>query len=209
MNNILIVESENDKYFIESLITHINLDLKVDNPICAIDEYACINGISKLKNKLIELYSRVLKGDEINKIGIIFDADNVGIVQRTEEINLHIKKIFQETEEIEFKIFIMNINGFGELETVLKKIKSNVSPIADCLDIWQECLGTKKLKAKEFDKLWIQIYQRYDCCTNKEQKQAGRKCNNEVSFKDKSIYNLDKDIVELRELKQFLEEFRG
>ena len=92
---------------------------------------------------------------------------------------------------------------------MLKEIKSIDSPIADCLESWQECLGDKKLNKKDFDKLWIQMYQRYDCCTKKEQKQAGIKCNNEASLKkDKPIYDFDKDIVELNKLKEFLEEFR-
>jgi hypothetical protein len=50
----------------------------------------------------------------------------------------------------------------------------------------------------------VQVYQRYDCCTNQEQKQAGRKCNNEASLKNKSIYDYDRDIPELNELKAFL-----
>lgn len=206
MSNILIVESENDKFFIEALITHIGVDAVVGNPICSIDEYNCMGGIGKLKNKLEELKSRLLKGDEINQVGIIFDADNIGIEERTKQIN-DIKKSVFTNDELDLKIFIMNLNGNGELETLLKEIKANPSPIADCLESWQECLGDKRLNKKEFDKLWIQMYQRYDCCDKNEQKQAGRKCNNEVSLKEKSIYDLDKDIEELRKLKEFLAEF--
>jgi len=33
VNNLLIVESENDKFFIEALITNMNLNVEVDNPI--------------------------------------------------------------------------------------------------------------------------------------------------------------------------------
>ena len=207
MSNILIVESENDKFFIEALIARIDIDVEVGNPICTIDEYDCMGGMGKLKNRLEELKSRFLKGDEINKVGIIFDADNIGIVERTRQIN-DIKNSVFENNELTLKIFIMNIDGNGELETLLKEIKSNISPIADCLETWQECLADKKLNKKDFNKLWIQIYQRYDCCTKQEQKQAGRKCNNEVSLKDKSIYDFDKDIIELTKLKEFLEEFR-
>ena len=207
VNNILIVESENDKFFIEALIAHMNIDVKVGNPICTIDEYNCMGGIGKLKNKLEELRARILKGDEINQVGIIFDADNIGIDERKQQIN-DVKDSVFTSSELDLKIFIMNIDGGGELETVLKEIKSIDSPIADCLESWQECLADKKLSKKDFDKLWIQIYQRYDCCTIKEQKQAGRKCNNETSLKDKSIYDFDKNIVELSELKDFLEGFQ-
>jgi hypothetical protein len=207
VSNILIVESENDKFFIEALITHIDIDAEVGNPICTIDEYDCMGGMGKLKNRLEELKSRFLKGDEINKVGIIFDADNLGIEERTKQINVIKNSVFNDIE-LDLKIFIMNIDGHGELETLLKEIKLTNSPIADCLESWQECLEDKKLNKKDFDKLWIQIYQRYDCCTKQEQKQAGRKCNNEVSLKNKSIYDLDKEIIELTKLKEFLEEFR-
>ena len=208
VNNLLIVESENDKFFIEALLTHINLTIKVDKPICSINEYNCIGGIGKLKFKLEELKSRILKGDEFKKIGIIFDADMVGIDERKKEI-LKIKNSIFNDIELSLDIFIMNLNGKGELETILKKIKSKPSPIADCLSSWQDCLKEKKLTQKELDKFWIQIYQRYDCCTKQEKKQAYKKCNNEISLKEKSIYNFDTDIKELKELKVFLELFRN
>ena len=207
MSNILIVESENDKFFIEALISHIDINVEVGNPICTIDEYNCMGGMGKLKNKLEELKSRILKDGEINQVGIIFDADEAGIAKRIEQINTIKDDVFVSMR-LDLKIFIMNIDDKGELETLLKEIKSTESPIADCLESWQECLGDKKLNKKDFDKLWIQIYQRYDCCTKKEQTQAGRKCNNEVSLKDKSIYNFDKNCKELVKLKEFLEGFR-
>ena len=208
VSNILIVESENDKFFIEALISHIDIKAEVGNPICTIDEYDCMGGMGKLKNRLEELKSRFSKGDEINKVGIIFDADNIGIDERIQQI-IDIKNIVFDDIELDLKIFIMNISGTGELETLLKEIKSTDSPIADCLESWQECLKDKKLNKKNFDKLWIQIYQRYDCCNSQEKRQAGRKCNNETSLKNKSIYDFDKDIDELNKLKEFLQEFRN
>ena len=203
MSNLLIVESENDKYFIEALINHLNLNLEVGSPICSINEYECLGGIGKLKNKLEALRARVFK-EGIEKIGIIFDADKVGIEQRTKDIQEKIDLVFGKNTDVVFRIYIMNVDGHGELETVLKKIKSNDSTVADCLDSWQECLpDDKKINQKEFDKIWIQMYQRYDCCTKKESKRAGEKCNNEASLK-KEIYDLDNNI--LNELKDFLKE---
>jgi hypothetical protein len=202
VSNLLIVESENDKYFIEALIEHLNLDVEVGSPICTIDEYECLGGISKLENKLVALKSRVLK-EGIEKIGIIFDADNVGVEQRTNDIQEKINLVFEEDTDVIFEIYIMNVNGTGELETVLKEIKSKDSTVADCLESWQNCLpADKKLNQKEFNKFWIQVYQRYDCCTKKELKQAGRKCNNEVSLKEKKIWNFEHKT--LNELKEFL-----
>lgn len=206
MSNLLIVESENDKFFIEALITHLNIDLQIDTPICSIDEYDCIGGMGKLANRLEILKGRIVEREEdISKAGIIFDADNVGIETREQQIKEKINTVFGDNPPIQFSIFIMNIDGKGELETLLKAIKSNDSIIADCLDAWQQCIPKEKqLKAKDFDKQWIQIYQRYDCCNKKEKKQAERKCNNEISLKEKQIYNFDADIPELNALKDFL-----
>lgn len=207
MNNLLIVESENDKYFIEALINHLNLNIEVGSPICSIDEYECLGGISKLENKLVALKSRVSK-EGIEKIGIIFDADKIGVEQREKDIQEKIDLIFEKNSDIVFQIYIMNVAGHGELETVLKEIKSEDSTVADCLESWQHCLpDDKKLSQKEFDKFWIQMYQRYDCCLKKELKQAGRKCNNEVSLKEKNIWNFDHEI--LNELKEFLNKFKS
>jgi len=206
VSNLLIVESENDQYFVEALVARLNnVNIKIDSPVCLINEYECLGGISKLENKFQALKSQVLK-EGIDKIGVIFDADEVGIDARSRQIQEKIDLVFGESPDIEFSIFILNVAGKGELETLLKFIKSEASPMADCLEAWQDCFSSKDkaLKQKEFDKFWIQVYQRYDCCKNKEQKQAGRKCNNEVSLKDKSVYDYDRDIPELNKLKEFL-----
>jgi len=202
VNNLLIVESNNDKYFIEALLKHINISIEIDSPVYSIDEYECLGGISKLENKLKSLKSQVLKNG-IDEIGIIFDADLVGIELRTQEIQQKIELVFGKTPALEFSIYILNVDGAGELETLLKTIKSEASPMADCLDAWQQCLSSnnKALKQKDFDKFWISIYQRFDCCSKKDQKQAGCKCNNEASLK-RPIYDFEKE--ELNELKNFL-----
>lgn len=203
MSNLLIVESENDQYFIEALVACINVDITIDSPVCLIDEYECLGGIGKLENKLRSLSSQVLK-EGIDKVGIIFDADDVGIEKRTCQIQEKIDLVFAEKTDVTFSIFILNVGGRGELETLLKVIKNKDSPMADCLNTWQACLQDKKLKQKDFDKFWVQIYQRYDCCTKKEEKQAGSKCGNEASLKSKSIYDFDRDMPELNKLKEFL-----
>ena len=205
MSNLLIVESENDQYFIEALVAHISVDIKIDSPVCSIDEYDCLGGIGKLENKLKSLRSQVQK-DGFDKVGIIFDADEVGIVARRQLIKEQIALVFGENPDVVFSIFILNVAGKGELETLLKAIKCKDSPMADCLDAWQACLQDNKLKQKDFDKFWINIYQRYDCCSKDEKKQAARKCNNEVSLKNKRIYNFDYGMPELNELKDFLME---
>ena len=203
MSNLLIVESDNDKYFIEALIKNLNQNIEIDTPICSIDDYECLGGIGKLEHKLNELRGRVAKED-IRTIGVIFDADQKGVIEQTNLIQEKIDKTFTKTPIVDFKIYIMHIDGKGELETVLKEIKSKESTIADCLESWQDCLSDdKKITKKEFDKFWVQIYQRYDCCSKKEKKQAGKKCNNKISF-SKDIYNLDSPI--LKDLKSFIQD---
>jgi hypothetical protein len=99
------------------------------------------------------------------------------------------------------------VAGKGELETVLKAIKSENSIYADCLQSWQECIKKRGindslgLKDKDFDKFWVQVYMRYDTCSKEEQKQAGRKCNNEASM-NKSIWNFDHECLD--KMKSFL-----
>jgi hypothetical protein len=52
VSNLLIVESENDQYFVEALVARLNnVSIKIDSPVCLIDEYECLGGISKLGNK--------------------------------------------------------------------------------------------------------------------------------------------------------------
>ena len=97
----------------------------------------------------------------------------------------------------------MNVEGNGELETLLKAIKSADSTYADCLETWKTCLKSKgkEISQKEFDKFWVSIYHRYDGCTKSEQKQAKRKCCNQESFK-KPIYDLEHSL--LKDLKEFI-----
>lgn len=202
VSNLLIVEGKSDKFIIEALIAHINSNVIIDEPICNINE---CGGIGGLNNKLVQI-QREIKKNPIIKIGIIFDADNVGIDNRKNEIKSHIESVFGTDHNIDFKIHILNIAGQGELETILKLITSNEPTMANCLDKWQECLSDKKLNEKELNKLWIQVYQKYDCCTKEEQENMRNNCNAKVLLEDKKIYNFNKDIKELNELKKFLQE---
>ena len=118
--NKLIVESQNDKYFVQRIIEKLNLkNIEISEPICSIDEYICLDGISKLKSKLQDM-----KLDSIDKLGIIIDADDVGIEKRIEEINSILKELnidiklenineFKKDSETDLEIacYILNING--------------------------------------------------------------------------------------------------
>ncbi len=222
--NILIVESDNDKYFIKALLAHLNnnVDLKIETQ-CLVDDDKCEGGFSEkqLFNKLDELKNDIeLEKRDVEKVGIILDADSVGINKRIELINRVLKELFDLESDlkninefvkdkkynVKFNCYITNLEGVGELETLLKELACKDSTYADCLDSWQECLKekNKNIKPKDFDKFWIQIYQRYDNCNSKDKKQAGKKCNNRASLY-KDIYDFNHE--NLNDLKNFLHQF--
>ena len=220
--NILIVESINDKYFIEALLDYMNIsDLEVQPPICVINDYECLDGLSepRLINKLNEIEIEIEKRG-IKNIGILIDADKIGIEARIALVNRAVKTLddsininqdnqwfYSENQKVNFSCHILNISGYGELETVLKQIKSEKSIFADCLEVWRGCIEDKgaSIKTKDFDKFWINIYQRYDTCTKKQSKQAGSKCNFEASLK-KNIWDFSH--CSLDNLKDFLIMFK-
>lgn len=221
-NHILIVESVNDKYFVEAVKKHLNdISLDIEPPICSIHDYECLDGLSqkKLSQKLVEVQSKIERHG-ISHLGILLDADREGISKRVALINKTLNNLganvtmekqnqwySSNTWGVDISCHILNINGFGELETVKKHIKANDSSYADCLDEWRQCLAKKdkSISNKEFDKFWVSIYQRYDCCTKKDKKQAGRKCNDEASL-TKGIWDFSHS--SLKSFKQYLEMFK-
>lgn len=214
MNSLIIVESKNDKYFIKAFIKKLNLqNIEVGEPICSINDFECLGGYTNLENNLNEI-----KLDEYDKIGIILDADEVGIEERIKFINKALKSICSDVAieninepkkskelNIEIICYIMNVDGKGELETVMRKVASKNAIRANCLESWRECLIQKgeNVKDKTFDKFWIDIYQRYDNCKENQSK-ADENCKGEKSIK-KDIWNFEHAL--LKDLKKFLELF--
>ena len=208
MNNLIIVESKNDKLFIERLIEYYNCGNINVQCIC---EFECLEGINNLNKKLKDI-----KFDKYDIIGIILDADKEGINNRIEFINNSLKNVCDDVEltsinklekssklDVDFVCYIMNVNGYGELETVLKSIKKSDSVFADCLESWRECLKVrnKDISDKDFDKFYINNYIRFDTCNKYEQKQSSKYCSFESAMK-KDIWDLDNNI--LYDLKEFL-----
>jgi hypothetical protein len=74
--NILIIESNNDKYFFQSVIGHLNYDIEVENSIFADEDYRPMAGLDakKLTNALKDLKADIQKED-ISLVGIIIDRD--------------------------------------------------------------------------------------------------------------------------------------
>ena len=233
--NILIVESKNDKCFFQAIINKLNLDIEISNPIRVSDEdYREMEGLNhkKLEDALNNLKANIQKG-EIEKVGIIIDIDNDEEENRIKFVDDCIRKVFPDSEllnevnrfinlnikdtddanlNIQLACYFTNLDGKGELETVLKVIKQKESIHADCLESWRSCLTNNKktINDKDFDKFWVDIYVRFDTCSKKDKKQAGRKCSmsafDYVMENKAEIWNLDHE--KLRDLKLFLRLFR-
>ena len=228
MENLLIVESENDKYFIEALISHMQMsNIEVSRgTICQIDDYECLGGLSE-KSLIDALNANILqaKKRKIKRLGIILDQDKKSIDERVALVNSAIgstivdksdlikapNKLFpasigSNSYTLDIGLCLTNVDGKGELETVLKAIKKGDSVYADCLNSWQKCLETngKSIKVKDFDKFWVQVFIRYDACTKKEQNEAGKNCNTKISMQ-KDIWNFDAEC--LSDMRSFLNLF--
>lgn len=228
VSNLLIVESKNDKFFLQALIKELNYDIEIDTPIC-IDDYECLEGLSKkrlveaLKSLLADIQKR-----QISKIGIVIDIDLHSTQERLQFINECLRQVFPIKNEftdisqfitinipgydsIEIACYFTHVEGQGELETVLKMIKTQESPYADCLESWRNCLESKNksITDKEYDKFWISNYIRFDTCSSSERKQAERKCSMKnfeyIMENKKDIWNFSHPILD--EIKEFLQLF--
>ncbi|MDM8526020.1 hypothetical protein QUF80_21820 [Desulfococcaceae bacterium HSG8] len=233
MSSVLIVESKNDEAFIRALVEHMNLrDIQFDEPICSIGDYECLEGLNlkKLILALDFLKSR-LPLEDITSIGIILDHDGQR-EKRIELINTAINEVFEAAGQIsdtgkfvpvsamidgeitglKLACFLTHVDEKGELETILKAIKAKPSPYADCLEAWKACLkdAGKDMSDKNFDKFWLDNYIRFDTCSRKEKKQAGRKCSmrhfDYIMKNKRNIWNFDHPVLE--DFKAFLGLFR-
>lgn len=229
VSNLLIVESKNDKIFIEAIIRELNYDIEIDEPICKIDDYKCLEGLSEktLVNALNSLAADIQKKD-VQKIGIVIDMDKFSEEERLAFIDKCIKQVFQteatisnicefieiltpNQEKLQLACYFTNVDGKGELETVLRNIKTEDSTYADCLENWRECLNQqgKLIKDKDYDKFWVNLYIRYDTCSRSERTQAERKCSMKnfeyVMENKKGIWDFNHPI--LANLKAFLRLF--
>ena len=227
MSNIVIVESKNDRIFMQAMVEKLNCDIQVELPIY-IDDYKSLEGLSETELiKALKALEALIDKNNIEKIGIIIDIDNYSEQERLKFVDRCIKQVFEAESLLNTKQFIdicgdngtnaklacyfTNVGGKGELETLLKAIKARDSPYADCLDSWKTCIESlgKKINQKDFDKFWISNYIRYDTCSNQEQKQAGRKCSmygfDYVMEHKKDIWDWDNPILD--DLKEFFKLF--
>lgn len=227
MSNILVVESENDKFFIEAIIKQLNLShqVTVENWEICIDEYACLEGTGNLEETLKTLKNKISK-TEPEKVGIIFDQDKASTEARLKLINDTVQKVFgstdsfqktssfitlqaDETCSFELACYFIHLDGAGEVENLLKTIKTADSPHADCLSKnWINCLKEEQttFSDKELVKEWVRFYIRYDTCDKKRRKQAARKCDMAAALERTEIWDFEHPCLD--ELKSFLRLFR-
>ena len=220
-NYRLIVEGKNDKLFIEALLGIQG----VVSPL--VEELGGINDFEysdKIERKLTILKS-LAENKSLSKIGIIIDQD-AKENDRITFLNKMIQKVFgaeyvltKEHEPIEIKVgehkvelscFIMNINGEGELSTVLKAIKpkDKSSKFADCLEKWWDCADSEKviIDQVEFDKNWYLYYIKWDNSTHQERQQANTYCSLEYSLNHKKeIWDFENKVLD--NLKKYLSTF--
>ncbi|MGM3305446.1 DUF3226 domain-containing protein [Anabaena sp. WFMT] len=225
-SNIVIVESNNDKYFLQAIIRYLNFNIEVAPPIIiSEDDYKSMNGLNltKLKDALKDLKADIQKG-EIERVGIVIDIDDKGESERINFINECIQEVFPGSPllakvkqfinitfddfNIQLACYFTNVDGQGELETVLKIIKSKDSNYADCLESWKSCLNNhgQEITIKDFDKFWVSIYLRFDTCSKRDKKQAERKCSFEYAMEKKAeIWDFEHPT--LNDLKEFMQMF--
>jgi uncharacterized protein YqgV (UPF0045/DUF77 family) len=223
--NILIVESDNDKYFFQSVIKHLNYQIEIAAPIFLDKDCRVMDGSDK--DKLIKALKDLkadIQKEDIDRVGIILDIDRASEADRVKFINNYLIKVFPkavlldrvnqfidlnfEDYQVKLACYFTNVDGKGELETVLKAIKSQDSTHADCLDRWRECLKNngKEIDDKRFDKLWIANYIRYDTSTKDDKKHAKINLTLNYALENKPfIWDLDDPILD--ELKVFFHLF--
>jgi hypothetical protein len=170
--NTIIVESKNDKAFINALVSHLNIsDVNVDSPNISIceDDYVLLNGLDPNPVKPTTLITRLkdIKSDIIKKgtlkIGIILDIDNNSYESRYATVNNAIREAFKDEYSLFFGIrsttrlysmyynshplyfgcFFVNVDKAGNLDTLMRSIVNQNSDFADCLESWRTCVESK------------------------------------------------------------------
>lgn len=228
--NALITEGKDDGYFAAALIEDINTEKKADY---FFERYTALGGLDErtlvedLKGKIGEI-----RRGKIQRIGILIDQDLDSKAKRLSFLNEVIKKAYgkenvlentdtlylidlDEETSVEVACHFMNINGKGELETVLRAIKTKASPHADCLNTWRDCLEAQgaEVKEKEFVKSWIRDYIRLDTCSSSKfrgnkAKYCSMNCLDNILARkgEKAIFDLK--AKELTDLRVFLSLFK-
>ncbi len=227
---LLFVEDDNDKATFTAILRHLNIDnFKIENiDWKKVPKESNPNSPTQLITAL-QSFINEFSRKKYNKVGIIMDMDNSGLekmlmtintalekaytnhkIKKLEKVNTLYSFSFLENEEevtIQFACHFVNLNGKGEIEDILKAIKKQNSPVADCVDEHlKECLKNKheELRDKDLVKIWINHYQRFDTLIKKERGEANTSWVNVMQKRASDLFDFDRDLKELNELKNFL-----
>ena len=95
MSNIVIVESKNDRIFMQAMVEKLNCDIQVESPIY-IDDYKSLEGLSETELiKALKALEALIDKNNIEKIGIIIDIDNYSEQERLKFVDRCIKPVFE------------------------------------------------------------------------------------------------------------------
>lgn len=185
---------------------------------------------SSIELKIKDLRRDILTAYEKPSISIIIDIDNHTIEERISFLNQAISsalntdidihevgafKTFNITEDdseydFDLSYFFVGLNGKGEIEDILIELAcTDIAYHAESLkNSWRPHLESNYeiiLKDKDFNKLWIDFYKRYDCLTSKQKGNAGKYTQWDSFFKKHPTkFDFSRNIKELNQLKQFL-----
>ena len=233
---IIIVEDENDKYIFEAILRFIQkqdeIEVVPDNVqeiefILKADESNPLTPTALIL-ALDNLTSEFSK-ENITRVGIVRDMDLNTLENRILLVNNAIKGAYEITSgeiknvneltpiklvdkvarreyNINFACHFVNLNGSGEIEDILKAIKAQDSPIADCVDEHlPKCLkiSEEQIKKKALVKLWINNYIRFDTLLPKDRNSKNTSMKS-VMEKRTSLFDFESKLKEFEELKVFL-----
>ncbi len=169
IRNILIVESFNDKAFIEILLEDLGLLQNTFIEIIHLHKFPDPDDPKKELRGKHNIHKRLgalnrdlkTKYADVSKVGIILDMDkdtlekNLGLVNKALEFAFKTDlKLLDESKEITINLqtfaievscfFTKGQHGQGNLETLLCESRKNPEtpvPYADCLALWRECVS--------------------------------------------------------------------
>jgi thiaminase len=149
-----------------------------------------------------------------------FETQNQPILTTVNQF-ITLKK--DEYQTVQVAAYFTNVEKQGELEDLLRAIVSKETVFADCLNAWIECVKSKgkiygkvgdtcDFNEKEFTKLWVDFYKRFDTLkrgdrgevtTNWKVIWLGKEGNSkEIQERGSEIFDLKHE--KLNELKEFL-----
>jgi len=182
---------------------------------------ALING---LKSILGDIFN-----ETYDTISIIRDLDNAPVEDKLTLINNALKAAFPDANQqieagdtlvpfaiknqssgdtitIHIACHFVGLNGKGEIEDILKAIRKQPSPVADCIDAHlPDCLGLKEeaLKDEDLVKLWPNHYQRYDTLPKQERTGDSTSWENMMQRRATALFDFDRPLTDLQALIAF------